>query len=163
MINCQAAKPDELNEWLALAREVEPLFGPMADLPEFKAALADAIAAGTALSACDQAGALRGGIVIDPKHNEIAWLAVAASARGQGLGQALLTCALKRLDPTRPVTVQTFDASCAAGLPARRLYQACGFSDLAPAEANPAGLPTVIMQRAAATCSKTPDSPQSSG
>lgn len=149
MPECQPAQPNQLNDWLELAREVEPLFGPMADLPEFQDALAQAIAAGTAFSCCDQAsGALLGGIVINPGHNEIAWLAVNSRARGKGLGPMLLNYAIERLDNSRPISVTTFDASCGAGLPARRLYQACGFEDLAPAGTNPAGLAIVVMQRA---------------
>ena len=144
MLSCQAAQAAQLNAWLALAREVENLFGPMAEEPEFKAALENAIATGTAFSCCaPDSGTLLGGIVIDPELNEIAWLAVTSAARGQGVGKALLNCALERLDPTRPVTVQTFAASCKAGLPARRLYQNCGFTDHAPADPNPAVAPLV--------------------
>lgn len=150
MLSCQTAQADQLNAWLTLAREVENLFGPMADLPEFKAAVQAAIAAGTAISCCaPDSNVLLGGSVIEPSNNEIVWLAVTTAARGQGVGQALLNYTLERLDPTRSVTVQTFAASCTAGLPARRLYKSCGFTDHAPAEPNPAGWPTVVMQRAA--------------
>ena len=86
--------------------------------------------------------------MIEPEHNEIAWLAVTAAARGKGIGRTLLDYALKQLDESRPISVTTFDASCEAGLPARRLYIDCGFEDLAPAGANPAGWPIVVMQRA---------------
>ena len=91
MPECNPAQPNQLNDWLELAREVEPLFGPMADLPEFQEALAMAIANGTALSCCEQAsGTLLGGIVIDPEHNEIAWLGGTAGPRGKGIGRALI-------------------------------------------------------------------------
>jgi len=147
MPECNPAQPNQLNDWLELAREVEPLFGPMADLPEFQDALAQAIANDTALSSYEQAsGTLLGGIVIDPEHNEIAWLAVTAAARGKGIGRTLLDYALKRLDSSRPINVTTFDASCEAGRPARRLYIDCGFKNHRAAGINPAGLPIVEMK-----------------
>ena len=72
------------------------------------------------------------------------WL---TSARGQGIGRTLLEDVLHRLDPARPILVQTYDETVAAGLSARMLYTRMGFVDIETGGLNLAGLPTVIMQR----------------
>jgi ribosomal protein S18 acetylase RimI-like enzyme len=137
--------------WLALAKEVEHLFGPMADAPAFQQALRQAIDEGRAFCVGGEGGVpgkpLDGGVVISTQDNEIVWLAVSGKARGNGYGKALLEYALSRLDGTKKILVQTFDDTVPEGLPARKLYQGFGFHDHASAGLNPAGIPTVIMHR----------------
>ncbi len=143
--------PEDIDGWLGLAREVEPLFGPMADVPEFRDALAAAIADGQALTSSAASSGhgdrVLGGIVICKATNSIEWYVVAASARGLGIGGQLLQRALDQLDPARPVLVQTFAPSIADGLAARHLYRKFGFEDDRPMEPNPAGVATVLMVR----------------
>lgn len=137
---------DDIPGWLELAREVEPLFGPMVDDPVFRENLKEAVTRETAFCAVD-GNEFYGGIVISPENNEILWLAVTQSERGHGTGAALLSEALKNLDHTKPVSVITFDQTCPAGLPARRLYLSFGFQDALSAGLNPAGIPVVTMTR----------------
>ena len=139
----------DIEAWLALAREVEPLFGPMAGEAGFIRAVTETIAAKRAYCIRDREG-LAGVIALAGEGNEIEWLAVAARARGKGCGRALLAFALGRCDPGRPVTVQTFDDSCAEGAAARKLYADAGFAEMEKAGPNPAGVPTVILRRRAA-------------
>ena len=145
--------PEDIDGWLKLAREVEPLFGPMADVPEFRDALAAAIADGQALTSAEPAASsdsgdrVLGGIVISKAGNSIEWLVVSASARGLGIGGQLLRAALDRLDPAQPVPVQTFAPSISEGSAARHLYLKFGFEDDRPMDANPAGIATVLMLR----------------
>lgn len=147
------AEPEDVPGWLALAREVEHLFGPMSEVPEFRAALETAIDGGHALAAVapseDGAEELAGGIVFSPEAGTIEWLAVSTRAREAGLGRELLAAAIARLDPARPVRVQTFAPASPDGAAARRLYASFGFEDREDAEATPAGVPTVIMVRPA--------------
>lgn len=142
---------EDWTSWQALAREVEPLFGAMADLPEFATAWQNAVAAQQALCVREipqtPGSALLGGVVFLLEDNEIAWLAVSAYSRGKGVGESLLAQALERLDLARDIRVQTFDASVPEGRPARKLYQRFGFVDRQPGGENPAGYPTVIMIR----------------
>jgi ribosomal protein S18 acetylase RimI-like enzyme len=139
-------------DWLKLAEDVEPLFGPMVGDPAFCDGLKQMIREGNAFCFTkreDDRGEeeFLGGIVISRQENEIAWFAVAAHSRGRKAGAALLVEALKHLDPARPVTVTTFDKTTAAGQPARRLYESFGFRDFLEAGANPAGFPIVTMMR----------------
>jgi len=142
---------DDYPDWLELAKEVEPLFGPMTDDPNFHDALRAAILEGNAFCVADggsdseRSGHFHGGIVISRKANEIVWLAVARGSQGHGTGAALLAEAIDRLDHARPVTVTTFDRTVEAGIPARRLYRSVGFRDSGAAGPNPAGIPTVTM------------------
>lgn len=136
----------DIDAWLALAREVEPLFGPMAGEEGFIRAVAETIAAKKAYCTRDREG-LAGVIAISGEGNEIEWLAVAARARGKGYGRMLLAFAVGQCDSSRPVTVQTFDDSCAEGAAARKLYTDAGFVEVERAGPNPAGVPTVIMGR----------------
>ena len=136
--------------WLKLAKEVEPLFGPMVDDPLFCAGLRQAIREARAFCFAEGGGdgrseAFLGGILISQEANEILWLAVAERSRGRKIGAALLSEALGRLDRTRPITVTTFERSLAAGIPARRLYESVGFHYTGEAGLNPAGIPTVVM------------------
>jgi len=147
-MNPQTACKDDFKAWIDLAREVEHLFGPMADVPSFKDALVRAIEGNNAFCIRnEQAGALVGGIVISRETNEIVWLVVSEQSRGEGYGRALLEFALTHLNSLDHVLVQTFDETVPAGYPARRLYQRLGFEDYQKADVNPAGIPTVIMRR----------------
>ncbi|VFQ46195.1 GNAT family N-acetyltransferase [Desulfoluna butyratoxydans] len=150
MTDVRTSIASDLGAWLALAREVEPLFGPMADDASFQAALKQAIKDENAFclrQAPDSPFA--GGVVISPDTNEIAWLAVSTAHRGRGLGAALLAKALDRLNPDKDVVVQTFHGSVPEGQAARALYARFGFDDLEDGGNDPAGLPTVIMKRPA--------------
>ena len=135
---------------MALAREVEPLFGPMADELGFQEALRQAIYTETAY--CIYAGSdeadrcLSGGIVISKEMNEIAWLAVSQQYRKKGLGRKLIEFALGKLDRGENIVVQTFEGSVPEGAPARELYLDFGFTDFKDGGLNPAGIPIVIMQ-----------------
>ena len=72
--------------WLALARQVEYLFGPMADEPSFQQGLLQAISEKTAfcIASPEPAGEqpLDGGIVISTDTNEILWRFQANGAIG---------------------------------------------------------------------------------
>ena len=143
------AIPEDIEGWLALAKEVEHLFGPMAEVPEFKDALAKVIADKQAFASphgsSPLANSILGGIVVSKETNSIEWLVVSASARGLGIGGQLLEAALNRLDSARPIAVQTFAPSVPEGLAARRLYQKFGFEDRENMGLNPAGIDTVLM------------------
>ena len=117
------SKPVDFDSWIALAREVEPLFGPMADKETFQEALRQAIISNTAF--CIRSGRnerdkkIRGGIVISKESNEIAWFAVSKQYRGMGYGRQLLEFAISKLNPMENIFVQTFHESVPEGKPAR--------------------------------------------
>ena len=137
--------------WIELAAEVEHLFGPMVEEPDFQSGLQAAIDEKRAFCIREEpatpGGRLCGGIVILPWAREIAWLAVRKQSRGKGYGRALLAQALSRMEAGGDVCVQTFDPSVKEGAPARALYRSFGFVDHKGCEPNSAGLPTVIMIR----------------
>ena len=150
-MDIQVSTLDDVQGWLDLAREVEPLFGPMADEPSFQQGLRDIILANQAFCLREQNGkpgtTLCGGIIISKADNEIVWFAVAHSCQGQGLGKSLLQHALSHLQTDQEISVTTFDGTVPKGLPARRLYQRFGFQDAHKGVVNPAGIPTVVMIR----------------
>jgi predicted N-acetyltransferase YhbS len=144
------AEPADFDAWIALAREVEPLFGPMGDEVPFQEAIKQAIVQKTAFCMCsdpdDKKTGLKGGIVISQELNEILWLAVSEQYRGKGYGRGLLEFAISKLNHGKRILVQTFDASSPEGRAARKLYLDFGFTDYKDGGLNPAGIPTVIMQ-----------------
>jgi len=150
-MHIELSHPCDLSDWLALAREVEPLFSPMSDVPEFQDGLRQAMQEKRVLSVrlddSQSASQLAGGIIIDALENEILWLAVSGVSRGKGIGRLLLREAIDRLDPNRPVYMQTYDETIEAGAAARALYLNMGFRDIRDGGENPAGLSTVIMER----------------
>jgi GNAT superfamily N-acetyltransferase len=117
--------PEDVVSWLEIAREVEPLFGPM---PDFESALRRNISRGTALCARDASGQVLGGVLLRAApHTQITWLAVRSSARRGGIGHALVSEALRRCPPPCEVLVDTFGEDTIEGYPARRLYESFGF------------------------------------
>jgi len=150
-MEAQIATLEDFQNYLVLAREVEPFFGPMENEPSFRENLERAIHDGRAYCVREQNGKpgtpLRGGVMVSKKHNEIAWLAVATRYRRQGSGALLLQYAIKNLDSSKDMSVRTFDETTKEGRPARRLYQRFGFQEHERSELNPAGIPTVVMVR----------------
>ena len=140
-------KPCDIEAWLELVREVEPLFGPMIGMDGFQEHLAMAVGEERAFGIRNDRGELCGVVVVSYEKNEIEWLAVASRDRENGFGEILLHYAIKKLDAQLPITVQTFAEGVPGGAGARKLYRKCGFEEIEPAGLNPAGLPTVIMQR----------------
>jgi len=144
----KAVKNSDIENWLELVREVEPLFGPMIGEAGFQAGLIEAIIKKRTFGVCNSCGKLCRIIVVSYERNEIEWLAVASNDRKNGYGRKLLKYAIAKLNPAKPVTVQTFDKIVPAGLAARNLYLQCGFQEIGQAGLNPAGLPTVMLKRA---------------
>ena len=120
------ASVDDIPSWLEIVREVEPLFGPMA---RFDATLRNSIALRGALCMRDERGVVVGGLLLGgtPPDNWIRWLAVRGSARGQGVATNLVQEALSRCATPCTVSLATFGADNADGLPARAFYERLGF------------------------------------
>jgi len=140
------SKPDNINGWLKLAAEVVAIFGPMVDVPEFRAGLIQAMRDNRALGAISD-GILVGGIIIDTDANEILWLVVSNTAGGKGIGRFLIGEAINYLYSNRPIRVQIYDSTVETGPAARALYSEYGFRDPRDGGLNPAILPTRIMER----------------
>jgi len=140
-------KLEDIPAWLEMAREVEPLFGPMADSEDFRTGIRKVILEESAFCCEAGDGTIGGIIAIDRKGNEIAWLPVSSSCRGRGIGRLLLETAVRELDPAAEILVQTFAAGITSGTSARALFTGFGFIDAQAAGKNPAGIDTVIMKR----------------
>jgi ribosomal protein S18 acetylase RimI-like enzyme len=130
------ATAQDIPAWLALAGEVEPLFGPM---PDIEHAIARGVQRGTAL-VTGPGGAITGGMLLsrDDRPHRIQWLAVASAARGHGLGRALVRAAFARW-PEGDVDVITFTDDTPGAEAARRLYARCGMELTGPAGPGPDG------------------------
>ncbi|MBB6670341.1 GNAT family N-acetyltransferase [Cohnella nanjingensis] len=145
MIVQQAAEED-IRAWLALASEVESLFGPMVDDPQFILALRKNISRGSALCIREQdalsGSPLLGGLLFSPTAApiyKIGWLAVARKARGQGIATAFMHHILNLVRSPAQITVTTFGEEVADGLPARRFYIKHGFVPEERVEDGPEG------------------------
>ena len=135
----------DIDQWLELAKEVEALFGDMAGIPEFRDAISECINASSALCATHTDNEVAGIIALSKEKNEIEWLTVKNKYRGRGYGNALLDAAIKHLDSTKPIYVQTFSSHVESGKPARQLYLHFGFKDYKDGGKNPADIDTTIM------------------
>lgn len=125
MVAVSEGTRDDVASWLEIAREVEPLFGPM---PDFESTLRRNISRGTALCVRDASGRVLGGLLLRAApHRQITWLAVRSSARRKGVGYALVAEALRRCPPPGEVVVDTFGEDNMEGYAARRLYESFGF------------------------------------
>ena len=137
---------EDLEAWLKLAKEVEPLFGKMVECNEFNEGIKETIAKKSAFCVTDTNNEIGGIIAVDKSQNEIVWLAVHKKRRSKGFGLKLLKAAIDNLDHFRPIYVQTFCAGTTEGKAARHLYEQFGFIDYKNAGKNPAGIDTVIMR-----------------
>lgn len=146
-LTVEAAVVADFSEWLELAREVEPMFGPMAEDDGFKAALLQVIENGEGFRLRSADGFFQGAIAICRDLNSIEWLAVAKQGRGCGCGRKLLERALAELAHDRPIVVQTFAKSVEEGAAARNLYERFGFWEEEDGGLNPAGVATVMMRK----------------
>jgi ribosomal protein S18 acetylase RimI-like enzyme len=117
----------DIDSWLLLVAEVEPLFGPM---PDFDQILLKNIKRGSALVVRDEAGAVAGGLLLAPDGGEgrVTWLAVRADYRRRGLAEALVREAVLRLSDSDLVSVVSFGPDVPQGQAARRLYERLGFT-----------------------------------
>ena len=142
---------NDIPAWLELAKEVEPLFGEMVGNPDLEHGIRHAIFEKSVYGIENDHHSLEGIIALDRSENAIAWLAVSSKAQGKGIGSKLVEKALDELDRTQDITVQTFAESQEEGTPARKLYMKYGFQRVRPAEKNPAGIETIIMEKSATT------------
>jgi ribosomal protein S18 acetylase RimI-like enzyme len=144
MIVRPAAEQD-VPGFIALAGQVEHWFGPMVGDPGFRAVLEKHIRRATALVAATDGPDLPGGLLFSasrPPAYHVRWLVVSESARGQGIGRALVTEAMRRF-VTGPgiVDVVTFGADHpgASASGARVFYERLGFTPGEPAPPGPEG------------------------
>ncbi|NYV77658.1 GNAT family N-acetyltransferase, partial [Streptomyces sp. UH6] len=143
------ARERDMEAFLRLAAQVEQWFGPMVAEPGFHRALRTHAARGTALLAEDDGSAPLGGLLFDPGHgtespaHHLDWLVVSATARGTGVGRALLDAAVARFVPERPAVLEvvTFGADHpgAVSSGARVFYERLGFTAGEPAAPGPEG------------------------
>ena len=136
-VTVRSATEEDVEPWLALAKSVEPLFGPM---PDIAGPIQRSISRGTALVAEDRDGRLAGAALLsrDDQPHVIHWLAVRPDARRQGIGSALMKAIITRWNGA-PVEVVTFGADVAGGEAARALYEAHGFEFLDHEKGPPEG------------------------
>lgn len=147
-LRVESAGYRDIPGWLGLAAEVEPLFGPMLDAPDFYRALLGQIERGTALCVREDdappGAPLLGGLLFSPPRSGrpeawIRWLAVAARGRRRGIGHLLVTHAIGLVAPVATIAVVTFGEDNAPGRPARRFYERLGFVPAEPAPNGPEG------------------------
>ena len=136
----------DIDDWLILAKEVEPLFGKMVGCKEFLFGIKESIYNRSAFCVIHTTNEIGGIVAVDKNKNEILWLAVHREYQSKGYGRQLLKAAMDSLDDTRPVYVQTFSAGVTEGKAARHLYEQFGFVDYEESGKNPAGIDTVIMR-----------------
>ena len=127
------ATPTDLPAWYTLATEVSPIFRHPADMgadPEFISYAQSKTGKYEALTAVDyMSGENLGFIAFSRTNNRISWFGVSEKYRGCGVGSRLLKTALRQLDHTKLITVETYPEGYAPGAPAKYLYRKFGFAE----------------------------------
>lgn len=133
-MNVVNATMGDIRGWLELAAEVESLFGPMVDDPNFILALEKNISRESAFCVRENNGSpgsrLLGGVLFSSSNApnyKIGWLSVSKQERNNGVATALLNHVLQNVDTPSEISVTTFGEDHPAGQPARRFYQKVGF------------------------------------
>ena len=141
----QIATRADISNWLELASQVEFLFGPMVDQPDFQRALRKNIDRESAYCVREQdrsAGApLMGGLFLScrPPKYHIRWLSVDQQWRRRGIGTVLLEQVFDLIKPPAELFVTTFGEDNLEGQPARHFYKKMGFEPFAAAPPGPEG------------------------
>lgn len=136
----------DINAWLKIAKEVEPLFGQMVVCKDFENGIKAAISDSAAFCIINEEDEVQGIIAVNKVENEIAWLAVGKEHRGKGYGFRLIKAGVESLDNKKPIFVHTFAPSEKAGAAARQLYKRFGFIDDRECGKNPAGINIIRMK-----------------
>ncbi|GIP36054.1 GNAT family N-acetyltransferase [Paenibacillus sp. J2TS4] len=130
----QLAEQEDFPGWLELASEVEELFGPMVDDPNFIQALEKSINRSSAFCVRENEGGpgsrLLGGMLFSSSHApsyKIGWLAVSTHSRNKGVATALLNHILTLVEIPSEISVITFGEDNPGGQPARKFYRKFGF------------------------------------
>ncbi|HAH96957.1 MAG TPA: hypothetical protein DHD79_05980 [Firmicutes bacterium] len=143
------AAEKDLPAWYALATEVSPIFRHPADMgtdPEFIAYAKSKVSKYEALTAVDyMSGDNLGFIGFSRTYNRITWFGVSGKGRGKGVGSRLLKTALRQLDHTKPITVETYPEGYEPGIPAKNLYRKYGFVETESNLIGPHDLPICRM------------------
>lgn len=143
------ASEKDLPAWHALATEVSPIFRHPADMgtdPEFVAYTKSKSSKYEALIAVDyMSGNNMGFIGLSRTHNRITWFGVTEKYRNKGVGSRLLKTALRHLDHTKPITVETYPEGYEPGVPAKNLYRKFGFVETESSLTGPFNLPICRM------------------
>jgi GNAT superfamily N-acetyltransferase len=167
-MEARAAERADFGPWLELAKEVEPLFGPMARDPIFQRALSRNIARGTAYCIRENDGGmgsrLVAGLLLSPRPPiyRIGWLVVTASERRSGLGRTLLHRALVGIEPPAEILVVTFGPDVPGGESARSFYRKMGFASGEMAEPAPNGASRQVFRKWLGTSAPHAASPRAS-
>ena len=149
MTRVMAAHIQDIPAWLNLATQVEHLFGPLVQDPNFRHALRKNIKRGTAFCVRENDGPpgtpLMGGLLFSPHPPKyiIGWLAVDNQHRRQGIGHTLVNHVFQLVQPPAEIIVTTFGPKDPTGKPARQFYKKMGFR---PAEMSGDGTCTPIRQ-----------------
>lgn len=127
MVRVQEGARGDIESWLQLAAQVQPLFWPM---PDFESLLERNIDRGTALVVRGEDGAVSGGMLFGRSSQSVLinWLAVASDVRRRGVGESLVHAVIARADDLSEVRVTTFGHDVTGGRPGRALYVNCGFT-----------------------------------
>ncbi|MEK4238333.1 GNAT family N-acetyltransferase [Paenibacillus sp. FSL H7-0714] len=136
-MNVVNATMEDIRGWLELAAEVESLFGPMVDDPNFTLALEKNIRRESAFCVRENNGSpgsrLLGAVLFSSSNApnyKIGWLSVSAIERNKGVATALLNNILESIETPAEIFVTTFGEDHPEGQPARRFYQKFGFFPL---------------------------------
>ena len=109
------AENGDLSGWVQLVEPMRHLF-PGLETPESMEALCAV-----------ENGTICGVLAFSRAENELAFLAVSAQHRRQGIARKLAERMFRELDPSRPVKLITYRAGVPEGEAARSLYQRLGF------------------------------------
>ena len=137
------ADHSDAEAWLNLARQVEPLFGPMVDRG-FDRAIRANIDRQTAFCVRnpERPLTLTGGLLFDDRDAptyRVTWLAVDEPSRKKGIGQQLLRYALRSTVNPCVIEVVTFGPGHPGRRAAKRFYESFGFTPGPMRERGPEG------------------------
>jgi GNAT superfamily N-acetyltransferase len=127
------ATKEDIPAWMKLADNVAMIFGnpTMSADKDFHEYMEGKLSKFEALIAVDRmSGECLGIIGFSRTYNRITWFGVFDQYRCKGIGTRLLSTALRQLDNTKDITVETYRDDYPAGIPARKVYHKAGFVDV---------------------------------
>ncbi|MCL2079463.1 MAG: GNAT family N-acetyltransferase [Oscillospiraceae bacterium] len=125
------ATEQDLPAWYDIATELSVIMRHPADMgkdPELMSYAKNKTSKNEALTAVDYMSNQNMGFIgFSRTFNRITWIGVSEKYRGKSVGNRLLKTALRQLDHTKPITVETYPEGYEPGVPAKNLYRKFGF------------------------------------
>lgn len=130
-MNIQLAKPEHIDAWMALVKQVQDAFPGLETaeaMAEHRATVLQFIRSSSAICAVDGERVI-GALLFSKEDSMLCFLAVAPAYRRQHIARQMVDFMLTQMEDGKDITVTTYWEGDSNGIAARDFYKRLGFSE----------------------------------